>query len=227
MTGSRARSASTSACGSASWPGRRRSSGRTTCPRPGPERSCDGCCATSPRDGISGTSPAWAIRPSCTSCRKRSRPTVAAGSRSVSDSVLVVWGDELLTYDLGATHPMAPGRLEFTMALARDLGVLDRPNVRLRAPTMASDDLLTLLHHPDYLAAVREAPKHPSADWLADFGLGGHDNPVFDGMHEASAVVTGATVEAARAVRTGEAQHAVNLAGGLHHAMPSRASGFC
>jgi acetoin utilization protein AcuC len=34
-------------------------------------------------------------------------------------------------------------------------------------------------------------------------------------------------VDAARAVRSSGAQHAVNLAGGLHHAMPSRASGFC
>ena len=59
------------------------------------------------------------------------------------------------------------------------------------------------------------------------FGLGGEDNPIFDGMHEASALVTGATMDAAIAVRTGEAQHAVNLAGGLHHAMPARASGFC
>ena len=40
----------------------------------------------------------------------------------MSESVLLVWSEELLTYDLGATHPMAPGRLELTMALARDLG---------------------------------------------------------------------------------------------------------
>ena len=61
----------------------------------------------------------------------------------MSESVLLVWSEELLTYDLGATHPMAPGRLEFTMALAHDLGVLagrdtaDRgtaPGVRRRAP---------------------------------------------------------------------------------------------
>ena len=46
-------------------------------------------------------------------------------------------------------------------------------------------------------------------------------------MHEASALVTGGTVDAARAVRTGKAIHAVTLAGGMHHAMPSKASGFC
>ena len=46
-------------------------------------------------------------------------------------------------------------------------------------------------------------------------------------MHEASALVAGATVAAARAVWTGEAEHAVNVAGGLHHAMPGAGSGFC
>lgn len=145
----------------------------------------------------------------------------------MSGSVLVIWSDDLLRYDLGATHPMAPGRLAFTMALARDLGILARPNVRMVAPQSAADSVLELVHDAAYVAAVRGAPLRPFAEMLAGFGLGGADNPVFDGMHEASALVAGGTVDAARAVRRGEAQHAVNLAGGLHHAMPSRASGFC
>jgi acetoin utilization protein AcuC len=122
---------------------------------------------------------------------------------------------------------MAPGRLELTMALARDLDVFARHNVRLAPPSAADDELLQLVHDPDYVAAVREAPEHPDDEALARFGLGGADNPVFAQMHRASALVTGATVEAARAVLAGAAEHAVNLAGGLHHAMPSRASGFC
>jgi acetoin utilization protein AcuC len=51
--------------------------------------------------------------------------------------------------------------------------------------------------------------------------------PVFAQMHEAAALVTGGTVDAARAVWEGTAQHAVNISGGLHHAMRDRASGFC
>src|SRR6185503_8347403 len=46
-------------------------------------------------------------------------------------------------------------------------------------------------------------------------------------MHEASALVAGATLRAAEAVWRGEVDRAVNVAGGLHHAMPDRASGFC
>ena len=76
---------------------------------------------------------------------------------------------------------------------------------------------------PRFAAAARR----PAVQVHDPFGLGSEDNPIFDGMHEASALVTGATVDAAMAVRSGAAQHAVNLAGGLHHAMPARASGFC
>ena len=37
----------------------------------------------------------------------------------------------------------------------------------------------------------------------------------------------GASIAAASAVWRGEAEHAFNASGGLHHAMPERASGFC
>jgi hypothetical protein len=113
------------------------------------------------------------------------------------------------------------------MALARDLGVLAGADLQIAAPRPTCDDVLQLVHEPAYVAAVRGAPGRASAHLHDTFGLGSEDNPVFDGMHEASALVTGATVDAARAVRSGAAQHAVNLAGGLHHAMPARASGFC
>jgi acetoin utilization protein AcuC len=80
------------------------------------------------------------------------------------------------------------------------------------------------VHRPDYLDAVRAAPDDP---YFTGYGLGTPDNPIFDGMHEASALVAGASLAAAEAVWRGEARRAVNVAGGLHHAMPDRASGFC
>ena len=46
-------------------------------------------------------------------------------------------------------------------------------------------------------------------------------------MHEITATVVMATVEAARGVWAGEALRAANISGGLHHAMPDRTSGFC
>ncbi|HEX8629523.1 MAG TPA: acetoin utilization protein AcuC [Catenuloplanes sp.] len=135
----------------------------------------------------------------------------------------VVWDEALLRYDLG-DHPLDPVRVELTMALARELGVLDRPEVRMLTPRPADDALLCLVHRPDYLQAVRAAPDDP---FFSGYGLNTSDNPVFDGMHEASARVVGATVAAAESVWRGESTRAVNIAGGLHHAMAGRASGFC
>ncbi len=76
------------------------------------------------------------------------------------------------------------------------------------------------------MAAVKRSGADPTV-LDARRGLGSEDNPTFEGMHEAAAHVVGATVEAARRVWTGEVDHAANIAGGLHHAMPGRASGFC
>ncbi|MCO5994468.1 acetoin utilization protein AcuC [Actinoallomurus rhizosphaericola] len=131
------------------------------------------------------------------------------------------WDDRLVTYDFGAEHPMNPVRVELTMALARELGVFDAPHVSVEGFEPAGDDLLTLVHDPAYIEAVRRERLDVAR------GLGLADNPVFSGMHDASALVAGASVAAARAVWTGEAEHAANIAGGLHHAMHGAASGFC
>ncbi|MCU1658460.1 MAG: NAD-independent protein deacetylase AcuC, partial [Pseudonocardiales bacterium] len=59
------------------------------------------------------------------------------------------------------------------------------------------------------------------------YGLGTGDDPVFPGMYEASALIAGGSALAARQVWDGHSEHAVNIAGGLHHAMRGYASGFC
>src|SRR3954471_18327996 len=135
----------------------------------------------------------------------------------------VVWDQALLDYDMG-DHPLNPVRVELTMALARELGVLDRPGVQMIVPQPADETDLTRIHRPDYLDAVRVAPVDP---FFTGWGLNTPDNPVFEGMHEASARICGASIAAAEAVWSGGATRAVNVSGGLHHAMAARASGFC
>ena len=141
----------------------------------------------------------------------------------VDATTTVVWDPALLEYDMG-DHPLNPVRVELTIALARELGVLDRPGVRMVTPGPADEAALTRIHRPEYLDAVRLAPSDP---FFSGWGLNTPDNPVFPGMHEASARVCGATLAAAEAVWCGETTRGVNIAGGLHHAMAARASGFC
>ena len=145
----------------------------------------------------------------------------------MSESVAVVWDERFLRYNLGRDHPMHPVRVDLTMRLAADTGVLQSPGLRVVGAEQASDELLELIHDPAYISAVKQAPEDPFGGLARRYGMHTDDNPVFWDMHEASALIVGGTVGAAREVWTGSAQHAVSVAGGLHHAMRARASGFC
>ena len=145
----------------------------------------------------------------------------------MSDSVAIVWDDALRAYDFGPGHPLAPIRVQLAMRLAREFGLLDVPNVEVLSPVVpATIEQISEVHELEYIAAVQRASVNPR-DIDPARGLGTPDDPAFAGMHEASALVAGATLMAAQAVHSGRAQHAVNIAGGLHHAMPDSAAGFC
>jgi acetoin utilization protein AcuC len=150
----------------------------------------------------------------------------------------VAWDEQLTDYHFGPDHPLAPVRVELTMQLAHQFGLWNQPGVTMAAPDPATDADLALVHDARYIAAVRavsRTPERPDAGGLdqtqlrdaSTFGLGTEDNPVFPGMHEASALIAGATLAAARAVWSGEALHGASVAGGMHHAMAANASGFC
>jgi acetoin utilization protein AcuC len=134
----------------------------------------------------------------------------------VTCTAAVVWDEGYLAYDFG-DHPLNPVRLDLTIRLARELGVLDA--VTLVTPRPATEAELLTAHDATYLEAVRAAAPDER------YGLGTTDDPVFPGMFDASALVAGGSVVAARALD--DVQHAVNIAGGLHHAMRDHASGFC
>ncbi|MCO1658372.1 acetoin utilization protein AcuC [Pseudonocardia humida] len=134
----------------------------------------------------------------------------------------VVWTPEFLTYDLGDDHPLDPVRLDLTMRLATELGVLE--GVEPLVPRQAPDEEVQRVHVPSYLTAVKSAPEAP---FRVGHGLGTDDNPIFFGMHEAGALVCGGSLLGAREIAEGRVDRAVNIAGGLHHAMPDRAAGFC
>lgn len=140
----------------------------------------------------------------------------------MSSQYAVIWDDAVLGYDLGEHHPLHPVRLDLTMQLARALGLLDGVNVV--APRPASEEDLLRVHTREFLAAVEAAP---TAYRDVGHGLGTDDNPIFERMHEASALVAGGSVAAAEQIVSGGADRAVSIAGGLHHAMADRAAGFC
>ena len=153
----------------------------------------------------------------------------------MSGPACVVFDQSLVEYDFGAGHPMNPVRVDLTMRLAQELGVVPPGSAATRpghdglavvSAPVADEDLLLTVHDEALVESVVRSGDDPGRVDLGR-GLGTDDNPTFAGMHRASAHIVGATVEAARRVWSREALHAANITGGLHHAMPDRASGFC
>lgn len=144
----------------------------------------------------------------------------------MSGPAAYVYSPELRLYDHGPLHPLKPERFTLARELSEACGLLTSPNV-LDAPARQADDAeIEMCHTRRYVEAVRAAGDGAPGPWQA-FGFGPGDNPVFARMHEAAAWVVGATLEAARLLLEGKVLHAFSPAGGLHHAMPEQAWGFC
>lgn len=143
------------------------------------------------------------------------------------DSAGFVWDPRLAAHVYREDHPLRPKRLIGVHDTLVAQGALDRPNAVVLKPRDATLAELERVHSPEYIDAVRQAsadPERDSSRWgLQQWG----DTPPFPGMHEASLLTTGATLVGLEGVVAGRLRASFNGAGGLHHAMRSRASGFC
>jgi len=136
--------------------------------------------------------------------------------------MLLVYGPRSASYDFGPGHPLTPRRFGPSVDLLRSVGA--EPGL---APEPATDAELGLCHTRRYLDVVKRFSAAPfGGDGEAGIGEGG-DDPPFAGMHEAGAMVAGGSLRATEAILRGDVEHAFHPGGGLHHAMPGRASGFC
>jgi acetoin utilization protein AcuC len=147
----------------------------------------------------------------------------------VSDSVVLVTVEDIArAYDFGLSHPLRPERVLLTYENIRTMDLLIRPNVSEWVSRSASDDEITAVHDENFVATVKAIDAGVLEERAGlPYGLGTPDDPIFDGMHDASAAVCGASIVAAEAVASGAADHSFNPAGGLHHARRAEASGFC
>jgi acetoin utilization protein AcuC len=133
----------------------------------------------------------------------------------------LIWEEKFLDYNFGPQHPLRPIRVKLTYELMQSKGILQQESVEVVKPHLASREEILLFHEEDYVRLVEQYSKKGSG--LLDMG----DTPAFKGCYEATSLVVGASIVAADDVMSGRLSHAFNPSGGLHHAHPERASGFC
>lgn len=117
-------------------------------------------------------------------------------------------------------------RLKLTTELLKDANFLKDEHIVI--PRIATDEELALIHQYDYIQAIRHASHGILSEHEAKkYGLNGDDTLQFKHMHRHSARIVGGALNLADCIMDGTFINGCHLGGGLHHALPGRANGFC
>ncbi|KAI3996108.1 hypothetical protein MKX01_018177 [Papaver californicum] len=129
-------------------------------------------------------------------------------------------------YYYGEDHAMKPHRIRMAHSLILDYGIAK--SMKISNPYPAAPKDIAKFHSDDYVAFLSSVtPESLTADQFKRFNVGGEDCPVFEGLFEFCQASAGGSIGAADKLNKGEADIALNWAGGLHHAKKCEASGFC
>jgi histone deacetylase 1/2 len=114
-----------------------------------------------------------------------------------------------------------------THSLLLNYGVYKKLDV-LR-PQRATVKEMTRFHSDEYIDFLHRVTPENMNEFQKHQGKFnvGEDCPVFDGIFEYCSISAGGTIGCAQRLNHGDADIAINWAGGLHHAKRNEASGFC
>ncbi len=132
-------------------------------------------------------------------------------------------------YRFNEGHPFDQRRLQLTYDLIEAVTPLNKAH--MLSATEANLAQLAMVHTVDYIEAVQQLsvcePEQKIMEQAYKYGLHEGDTPYFKNMHQITSNIVGGSIQAAEEVMSGRASHALHLAGGLHHALPGKAAGFC
>ncbi len=139
-----------------------------------------------------------------------------------------VYEDTLSQHSLRQDHPMRPVRLRHTYELLNAYGAFQDSESLLVTPRVATEEEVRSLHSAEYVSAVQGLSRGLGGFNMQRYGFSVQgDNPIYPGMYDAASLSTGASLVAAELVASKQVAAAFNISGGLHHAAPDHASGFC
>jgi acetoin utilization protein AcuC len=134
-----------------------------------------------------------------------------------------IWTDRFLDYDFGPFHPFSERSRGLAVRLLRQSVPTSPPSPLAWSDSVevAGRTTLETFHDGDYLDFVHQA-SGLDREVLLDAG----DTPSFAGCYEAAARIVQGAVDALD-FTIEHRRPAFHPGGGLHHAHPGRASGFC
>ena len=129
---------------------------------------------------------------------------------------------------IGENQIMPPSRLQYTYELLDAYEVFDDRQTQIISPRLATDIEVAGFHSLDYLDVVKKISEGVSNVDGRPYNIFPEgDNPPYLGMYKAALLSTGGSLVAGERLINDDLSVVFNPAGGLHHAMPNYASGFC
>ncbi|MCX7990548.1 MAG: acetoin utilization protein AcuC [Proteobacteria bacterium] len=139
--------------------------------------------------------------------------------------VIYCYSDEFLKYDYGDDHPLKVYRLKLTYELSKSYDLFK--NITVIEPEYCSEEDILKVHSSHYLYVLKQCNNGLCPPEAFFYNLDTSDNPVFEGVYDWSTLVCGSSLKGAKSLLSGVCDTFFSISGGLHHAMPEKASGFC
>ncbi len=136
-----------------------------------------------------------------------------------------IFSERYRNHSYGSQHPLSIPRVSLTHDLIQAYDGFAVGEVH--DSKKASDAELQWFHTAEYIAAMKdvEANSKVPAEYRKIHNIGNFENPYFPGFFSTPATATGGSIQAAECMLDGYV--AFSPAGGMHHAMPDKANGFC
>src|SRR3989339_798078 len=134
---------------------------------------------------------------------------------------------ELEEFKYPSESPFNTSRAGKVKKVLDSMGLLSGKGIKIVAPKPAEYQTLRKFHTERYLKAMKAAANGEMNIEYLEMGIGSGDCPVFADMYNYSIWACGATITGAKLILEGSADRVFNPSGGLHHARPEKASGFC
>jgi acetoin utilization protein AcuC len=150
-----------------------------------------------------------------------------AGVILATKEKVFVHSDELKRYSYPSSFPFDVSRAGKTVRVLKSMGLLSGLGIRVVEPAAAERIVLKKFHTDRYLNTLKNASDGRFNSDALSMGIGTPDCPIFSGMYEAAALACGGTLKGVDLILSGQVDVVFNPSGGLHHAGPERAAGFC
>jgi len=142
-----------------------------------------------------------------------------------------LYHEELASYSFGEGHPLGGDRFTEFFNFFESRFSAHKKCFRKVLPEPASNEQLALVHSKDYIQAIQSASSGKDIPNIYQYVSSDNLNPatgyVPRGIERGARMIVGISLLAGELVAGGEFDRAIGIGGGMHHAKPDYAEGFC